>query len=148
MRNIPAKMVRINLIDPHALSDQHLVAEYNEILMLLGYVRKYPSLEGIPLHFRLGDGHIRFFKDKLGYIGKRHARISEEMKRRGFAVNRRADIGIYPRAYRKDFVPTEADRRVIRERIAWKLRAKRGFYRYYGRVEDVQVLVGKVMHAG
>jgi len=32
-------MVKINLIHPRYLTDQHLIAEYNEILMLLAYLR-------------------------------------------------------------------------------------------------------------
>lgn len=59
-------MIRINLIDPVKLSDQHLIAEYNEILMLLGYVRKYHKVENIPENYKLGTGHIKFFKKKLG----------------------------------------------------------------------------------
>ena len=39
-------MVRVNIINPNKLADQHLIAEYNEILMLLGYVRKYPKEDG------------------------------------------------------------------------------------------------------
>ena len=38
-------MVRINLIHPKKLADQHLIAEYNEILMLLGHVKKFPHLK-------------------------------------------------------------------------------------------------------
>ena len=38
-------MVRINLVEPKKLADQHLIAEYDEILMLLGYVRRYPEVK-------------------------------------------------------------------------------------------------------
>ena len=77
-------MVRVNLISPKLLSDQHLIAEYNEILMLLGYVRKYPKLVGIPKDYCLGKGHILFFKDKLGYLKERHELLKKEMRIRGF----------------------------------------------------------------
>ena len=63
-------MVRINLINPKKLTDQHLIAEYNEILMLLGYVKKYPKLEKIPSKYNLGKGHMLFFKNKLKYLKK------------------------------------------------------------------------------
>ena len=73
-------MVRVNLIHPKSLADQHLIAEYDEILMLLGYVRRYPKKENIPEKYTLGKGHIKFFKDKLLYLKKRHELIKEEMK--------------------------------------------------------------------
>ncbi len=80
-------MVRINLINPEKLSDQHLIAEYDEILMLLGYVKKYPTLEEIPERYCLGKGHIKFFKNKLKYLKKRHELIKKEMVKRGFTTN-------------------------------------------------------------
>ena len=70
-------MVRINLIKPEKLSDQHLIAEYNEILMFFGYVRKYPKLNKVPLKYCLGEGHILFFKNKLLYLKKRHELITK-----------------------------------------------------------------------
>jgi len=32
-------MVRVNLVNPKQLADQQLVAEHNEILMLVGYLK-------------------------------------------------------------------------------------------------------------
>jgi len=77
-------MVRVNIINPENLSDQHLIAEYNEILMLVSYVKRYPNLKGIPEKFCLGTGHMKFFKDKIKYIKSRHEKIKKEMKNRGF----------------------------------------------------------------
>ncbi|MBN1157597.1 endonuclease, partial [Candidatus Woesearchaeota archaeon] len=77
-------MVRINLVEPKKLTDQHLVAEYNEILMLIGHVRKHPEIKAMPKEYILGKGHILFFKNKLVYLKKRHELIKNEMLRRGF----------------------------------------------------------------
>ena len=44
-------MVRINLINPKSLADQHLIAEYNEILMLLGHIDKFPIIREQPKAF-------------------------------------------------------------------------------------------------
>gem|GEM_PF-6983141 len=41
-------LVRVNLLPPRVLADQHLVAEYREIFMLLGHVRKYPAVNNVP----------------------------------------------------------------------------------------------------
>ena len=58
------KMVRVNIINPKYLADQHLRAEYLEIIMLVTYVRKHPKIKKeLPKKYCLGTGHILFFKD-------------------------------------------------------------------------------------
>ena len=125
-------MVRVNLVDPKQLADQHLIAEYNEILMLFGYVRKYPGTANIPDSYRLGKGHITFFKDKLTYLQKRHEKLKEEMRRRGFSPQQTIDLEEFDVALRNDWSPTKKDVLLIKERIAHKIREKPGFYRYKG----------------
>lgn len=126
-------MVRINLLPPRALADQHLVAEYDEILMLLGYVRRYPSHgPAIPPTYRLGKGHILFFKDKLLYLKKRHELLKAEMRKRGFVPTVTIDLDEFPPALRRDWRPKEDDFAIIRARIAEKLKKKPEWYRYYG----------------
>jgi deoxyribonuclease (pyrimidine dimer) len=125
-------MVRINLIDPKALADQHLVAEYNEMLMLVGYVHKYPDLSGIPHRYTLGTGHIRFFKDKLGYIQKRFARVKREMVSRGFRPTKELDLSGFGSCHTRQWTPRKEDYHIIRRRLADRLRMKPGFYRYCG----------------
>ncbi|MBU3923323.1 MAG: pyrimidine dimer DNA glycosylase/endonuclease V, partial [Nanoarchaeota archaeon] len=61
-------MVRINLINPSKLTDQHLIAEYNEILMLIGHIKKFPNIYSQPKTYTLGKGHINFFKNKIKYL--------------------------------------------------------------------------------
>ena len=74
-------MVRINLIKPRFLSDQHLIAEYDEILMLIAYIKKYSktNLDKIPNNYSLGKGHILFFKNKVLYLKNRHEKLKKEM---------------------------------------------------------------------
>lgn len=50
-------MVRVNLIDPKFLSDQHIIAEYDEILMLISYIRRSKIRDDIPKRYCLGKGH-------------------------------------------------------------------------------------------
>jgi deoxyribonuclease (pyrimidine dimer) len=125
-------MVRINLIKPKYLADQHLIAEYNEILMLFGYVKKYPKCTNIPSNYLLGSGHITFFKNKLLYLKKRHDMIKNEMRRRGFAPKKTIDLSIFSRNLIKDWKPDEMDKKIIRNRIIEKLKTKPNFYRYHG----------------
>lgn len=134
-------MVRINLIEPFRLTDQHLVAEYNEILMLFGYVRKYPVVKDIPLVYCLGPGHIRFFKNKLVYLKKRHELLKKEMKKRGFVTNKTIDLRDFDSSLKKNWIPSEKDKKIIKVRIISKLNQKPNYYRYYGEKKSLRELV-------
>jgi deoxyribonuclease (pyrimidine dimer) len=124
-------MVRINLIDPKYLADQHLLAEHDEILMLVGHVRKYPYMDEVVLGFRLGKGHIKFFKDKLLYIKKRDERIKKEMRRRGYRPKVSVDLAGFDKVLLKDWRPGKRDKRIITRRIMEKIRKKPRYYTYY-----------------
>ena len=124
-------MVRINLISPKALADQHLIAEYNEILMLLGYVKKYPEECKIPSKYDLGKGHILFFKNKLRYLKKRHELLKKEMKNRGFNAKKNIDLAEFDKRLVHDWRPNEEDIEIIKKRLINKIKLKTNFYRYY-----------------
>lgn len=127
-------MVRVNIIDPKKLSDQHLIAEYNEILMLLGYVRRNLNfnLSEIPETYRLGKGHIKFFKNKLKYLQNRHELIKNEMRIREFKTNKVFDLKGIKNELINDWKPKNKDFEIIKERIRYKINLKPNFYRYYG----------------
>lgn len=137
-------MVRINLIEPTRLADQHLIAEYNEILMLLGYVRKYPVPKNIPKEYCLGPGHIKFFKDKLNYLAKRHELLKKEMLKRGFKPLKKINLNEFDKTLRNDWKPSERDFKIIKQRLISKLKEKPGWYRYYGKVIPINVLIKKI----
>jgi len=125
-------MVRVNLISPKLLSDQHLIAEYNELLMLRGYIKKYPKLTEIPKNYCLGKGHMMFFKNKAGYLKQRHEQIKMEMKKRGFATRVNFNISQLPKNLIKNWKPKHGDLNIIKARIIWKINNKPNYYRYYG----------------
>jgi len=77
-------MVQVNLIDHGSLADQHLIAEYNEIFMLVPYIRKFPVCKDTPKNYVLGTGHMTFFKDKVLYLKKKHESLKSKMKASGF----------------------------------------------------------------
>ncbi|MBN1275698.1 pyrimidine dimer DNA glycosylase/endonuclease V [Candidatus Woesearchaeota archaeon] len=141
-------MVRLNLVDPAALADQHLIAEYNEILMFLGYVRKHPSLRGIPASYRLGEGHVSFFKDKLLYVQRRHGLLKEEMRMRGFVPVKEVDLTGFPSSLRGDWAPDAAAVGVIKGRLREKLLLKPNYYRYRGERRPVSFFLGLIDQAG
>lgn len=130
-------MVRINLIKPKLLLDQHLNAEWNEIQMLLGYVQKYPELDGTePDSYKLGKGHIKFFKDKISYLVLRLHELKKEAELRGFnyqsisGLLKKYDI---PKHLVNDYKPNKEAFKIIKERIWKKYMQKSDWYTYYGR---------------
>ncbi len=137
-------MVRINLIYPGCLADEHLRAEYAEILMLVGYVRKHPDAFGIPCSYCLGKGHVRFFKDKLLYLKKRYEEIKHEMRSRGFRARRSVNLRGFPPEMLKDWEPSREDKETVKKRIVEKLRLKPHYYHYYGEKRSLDFLVGLV----
>ncbi len=125
-------MVRINLISPRSLSDQHLIAEYNEILMLFGHAGKYPKIKSSPKSYCLGEGHINFFKNKLLYLAKRHEEIKREMRRRKFKTSKKISLSHFSKSLLNDWKPCSSDKNIIKKRLIEKLSKKPNFYRYFG----------------
>ena len=89
-------MTRINSnIPPKSLCDQHLNAEYREIVRTIALAKnkfkKIGSLEKlreqIPQQFTLGSGHVSFFYDKLKFIRDRFNSLRQEMLDRGMQAN-------------------------------------------------------------
>ena len=79
-------MVRVNLgINPRDLTDEHLIAEYNELLMLIGWIEKHPT-GSVPKEFSLGKGHISFFRDKIKVVAFRLLEVMDEMIARNFSI--------------------------------------------------------------
>ena len=134
-------MVRINLLKPKQLADQHLIAEYNEILMLFGHVKKFPKINEMPSDYCLGKGHITFFKNKLLYLKKRHEELKKEMKKRGYATNKTIDLSKYSKELRNDWTPKKCDKELIINRITEKLKKKPEYYRYYGEHKPIDFLI-------
>lgn len=155
-------MARINLIPPNCLSDQHLIAEYREILAIYGYAKKnrklilkkhqyceygiYKKEIVIPSEMLLirKDGtkyfnHWDYFAFRIPYLRIRHAEIVGEMKRRGFKPTKEfpsKNLSIPTISYEKTlkglFAFTKEDINFIKNRIIQRINEKPGFYRYYG----------------
>lgn len=131
-------MVRVNLINPKKLSDQHLIAEYNEILMLVSYIQKHPSKENIPKNYTLGKGHMLFFKDKVRYLKQRHENLKKEMRARGFKTAKTILLGKFKKNLVNDWKPQRKDKEIIKTRILEKLMLKPQYYRYYGKPKNFE----------
>jgi deoxyribonuclease (pyrimidine dimer) len=88
-------MTRINAtIPPASLCDQHLVAEYREILRTTTLATNKPvDKSKLPQTFTLGTGHVKFFYDKLKYIHLRFNSLRQELINRGYDVSIEWDDG-------------------------------------------------------
>lgn len=137
-------MVRINLINPEKLADQHLIAEYNEILMLFGHVNKFPSIENLPKGYALGKGHIKFFKNKLKYLRDRHELIKNEMRKRGFSATKTIDLNKYKKNYKISWKPAKKDKEIIIKRLIEKIKLKPNYYRHYGKHKSVEFFIALI----
>lgn len=130
-------MTRINIIPPKELTDQHLVAEYSETLMLRANLdRTLKSKKGfieskVPEKFTLNKGHCYFFYNKGEYIHKRFESLKREMYKRGFTPIH--NLSTWPQYLRKNWRPTERDKSIVRKRIVEKISLKPEWYRYYGK---------------
>jgi len=140
-------MVRVNILEPKALSDQHLIAEYSEILRLLGYVRKHPEVSSANAHFMKQP--VKYFSDKLRYLKRRHAMLKAEMGRRGFHPRITPDMGCYAKEKMKEFSPDKRQVYEIKRRIISRLRNPpwKGFYKYERRNVPAEFLIRLIRKA-
>jgi len=124
-------------VNPSFLVDQHLIAEYVELMMLIGSLQynNWSIKSEIPMNFTLGTGHMNFLKKRLKYIQKRHNEVKKEMIFRGFKCDLLTiDLNDIPKDFCLDWTPSLKDSMIIRDRLLWKLNPKRhlpSFWRYY-----------------
>lgn len=91
-------MTRINAnIDPKNLIDQHLLAEYREMVRIPNavnkdYAKAIAAIKNAPKSFKLGTGHVVFHYDKLQYLHKRFNAIKAELTKRNIQNNMEDDM--------------------------------------------------------
>lgn len=118
-------MTRINCgIKPYELCDKHLLAESREIKRIPNVVSKGKyNINKIPKEFKLGEGHVSFFYDKLLYLKNRYEEIYLECKDRGFNVTYFGNAwDKIPNKLMNDYKPSEKDRQIVLERINERLK--------------------------
>lgn len=117
-------MTRINCgIPPWELEQEHLIAEHREIKRIPNCVAKGRfNMKGQPKEFTLGEGHVKFFYDKLGYLKQRYEELYANCIERNIKVQYYGDAwDNIPSNLMGHYVPTDRDRAIIRERIAERL---------------------------
>ena len=122
-------MTRINLIPPTELCDQHLLAEHRELTRIPNAVAKGKfHLKGQPEEYKLGEGHVRFFFNKMAFLKRRYDELHAECKARGFKVQY-----IWPETLPSspelwlDYQPTDAALEINRQRIQERMPPKARF---------------------
>jgi deoxyribonuclease (pyrimidine dimer) len=74
-------VTRINVVPVDELTDNFLMAEYFELPRIFVLAKKHhdagrvPADLDIPDTYRLGEGHMRFFYDKLRWLYQRHINL-------------------------------------------------------------------------
>lgn len=140
--------MRINVVSPRLLMDQHLIAEYGEIqnMMLPYYLRSRMHVRGfntnkIPVKYTLGTGHASFFYDKMKFVSNRFIQVKEEMKHRGFKTEtEHLDYSCVLKDHMNDYVVTSEDITVNMKRIIERIILKPTWYRYFGMSKDYKDL--------
>ena len=141
-------MTRINTVPPRALTDQHLLGEYNEIrrpirLAIKRYRKQKEEIHrGIPSTYELRAGHVIFFYNKLQYIKDRFEAIKTEMKLRGWSANGIIDADI-PEELLGNWTASERSNNILKERLIERIEQDpKGLtkWRYYGKPIDTDYI--------
>ena len=135
-------MARVNVgVPPCLLFDQWLVAESVEITMIGGSLRanQYAIKGKIPNSFKLGAGHVNFFKPKLKYLKRRLDAVNREMESRGFKPGTDLCLSQFPNEFHNDWQPCLEDSMILRNRLIEKINKKPTFWRYKRKqvIEDI-----------
>jgi deoxyribonuclease (pyrimidine dimer) len=120
-------------IPPRVLLDQHLIAEYRELMIPLGQLRRmnFEFKTPIPDQMPLGKGHISFWRDKQVYLRRRHEALIAEMLDRGFqpAMTFWPFYDV-PDRLLNDWHPSDRESDMLKERIIERYMNKPFWYKY------------------
>jgi deoxyribonuclease (pyrimidine dimer) len=119
-------MTRISVGYSKQLVDKNLNRERIEVLRIPNAIKKGTAkvdLKKIPKDFRLGQFHVVFFYNKIGFLKKHYEALTAECIRRGFNPTDYSDaFNDIPEHLMNDYTPTEYDRHIVRERITERLK--------------------------
>lgn len=141
-------MTRINTIDPALLLDQHLMAEYRELPMVMGSLSRSRKTAywnskhyKIPENYTLNAGHVKFFYYRQTYLWNRWCRLIRELEDRGYRIYPESRV-LKWEAFEDlpdiTFMPDSNDHRINIERIIQRLKEKPDFYTYQGKKVFIQ----------
>lgn len=128
-------MTRINLESPSLLCREHLTGEWYENPRIATNIIKayakygHVDLKGMPSSFtvrtnanpRGGEGHMKFFYNKLAWLRQRYLSLIEEMRRRGYSPSDNWKPEIFEPQFQhlfNDWTPADSEISLSRTRIA------------------------------
>lgn len=135
-------MTRINVIPVQELTDQHLMAEYRELPMVMASARRsLASKNGwqsskVPDKYTLNKGHVYFFTNKKEFLWKRFNELITELRIRGYKINpedRVIDWSIFDQIPQVVWSPTPECLEINIERIRERISQKPNWYRWTNR---------------
>lgn len=133
-------MTRINVIDPKYLTDQHVMAEYRELPMVMGSLRRsLASKHGIPPippRYTLNKGHVTWFYPHGKFLHRRYNALISELTARGYILDpaRSADFSVFTNnGLYGDWQPDESAMYINAERVSSRISQKPHWYKYYGK---------------
>lgn len=133
-------MTRINVIDVFDLTDQHVMAEYRELPMIIGSLKRtLNSKHGvkysrIPNQYTLNKGHVCFFYNKKQFLINRYQQLIDSLVDRKYQIKpnqRNVDWSVFDRVHCIQWTPTNDDKKLNFSRIKQRLLTKTQWYRYY-----------------
>lgn len=132
-------MTRINVVAVSDLTDQHLMAEYRELPMVLAAARRSLNSKSgwvadkVPNNYTLNRGHVYFFTNKKHYLWNRYQQLIEELKYRGYNIdpnNRTMDWSMFDNIPQIIWSPTAKCIEINLERIRQRIDQKPNWYRW------------------
>ena len=86
-------MTRINCIPPQELTSKHLLAEYRELPRIIKLAKAAQARGEVRAHKRtdkytLGEGHLKFFYNKLFWCHKRWKALAKELQERNYNLDK------------------------------------------------------------
>ena len=139
-------MTRINTIDVKDLTDQHLMAEYRELPMVMAALRRSLKTQSInfilakiPSTYTLNKGHVTFFYDKGTFLSRRYNKLITELYLRGYNINpydRDVSFGVHQDqpVLNQNWAPSSQDHIINIARIVERVGQRSGFYRVRGQL--------------
>lgn len=125
-------MTRINIVPVEELCDQHLLAEHRELTRIPNAIaRGRFNLDCQPAEYKLGEGHVKFFFNKLQFLNSRYIALNKECLLRGFNIKNRWPQDLpTDKALWLDYAPTQSALKINRERIEIRMPKKARFTKY------------------
>ena len=128
-------MTRINTVDVKVLTDQHLMAEYRELPMVLAAARRSRPEKFVPSHeYTLNKGHVKFFYDKRAWLESRYSHLINELRNRGYNINpesRVVEFSNLDKFPQTPWAPNIRDIGTNRARLVERIAAKPRWYRFH-----------------